>query len=241
MENVFPFCWCFHNLPAVKFMFNWRSSSLLLTFSNVRWFLKAEGGLIINFILKKSRNSKNFPKVTSLGATFSLRTAQKNDNHPDVRIRPLSSSSSSPPELSVNTAQFAKSAAMLGNSEDHTALSRALSQLAEVEEKIDQLHQDQANADLYLFSELLGDYVRLIGAVKVRRQRRRGNSLQENLNIYFDSLCFHIRRLNQMSWCYRKNEYLWSSWSPFLWFSQSEPRTMNGASRVAILQMPSDS
>uniref|UniRef100_A0A096M1A6 Sorting nexin-2 n=1 Tax=Poecilia formosa TaxID=48698 RepID=A0A096M1A6_POEFO len=69
-------------------------------------------------------------------------------------------------ELSVNTAQFAKSAAMLGNSEDHTALSRALSQLAEVEEKIDQLHQDQANADLYLFSELLGDYVRLIGAVK---------------------------------------------------------------------------
>ncbi|XP_068166024.1 sorting nexin-2 isoform X1 [Antennarius striatus] len=69
-------------------------------------------------------------------------------------------------ELSVNTAQFAKSAAMLGNSEDHTALSRALSQLAEVEEKIDQLHQDQANADFYLFSELLGDYVRLITAVK---------------------------------------------------------------------------
>lgn len=57
---------------------------------------------------------------------------------------------------------------MLGNSEDHTALSRALSQLAEVEEKIDQLHQDQANADFYLFSELLGDYVRLITAVKVR-------------------------------------------------------------------------
>lgn len=57
---------------------------------------------------------------------------------------------------------------MLGNSEDHTALSRALSQLAEVEEKIDQLHQDQASADFYLFSELLGDYVRLITAVKVR-------------------------------------------------------------------------
>lgn len=74
-------------------------------------------------------------------------------------------------ELSVNTAQFAKSAAMLGNSEDHTALSRALSQLAEVEEKIDQLHQEQANADFYLFSELLGDYVRLITAVKVRPAR----------------------------------------------------------------------
>ncbi len=83
---------------------------------------------------------------------------------PKSLIPPVVSS----PELSVNTAQFAKSAAMLGNSEDHTALSRALSQLAEVEEKIDQLHQDQANADFYLFSELLGDYVRLITAVKVR-------------------------------------------------------------------------
>lgn len=78
-----------------------------------------------------------------------------------------------PSELSVNTAQFAKSAAMLGNSEDHTALSRALSQLAEVEEKIDQLHQEQANADFYLFSELLGDYVRLITAVKVRPARKK--------------------------------------------------------------------
>ncbi|XP_041041790.1 sorting nexin-2 isoform X2 [Carcharodon carcharias] len=69
-------------------------------------------------------------------------------------------------ELSANTAAFAKSAAMLGNSEDHTALSRALSQLAEVEEKIDQLHQEQACADFYLFAELLSDYVRLISSVK---------------------------------------------------------------------------
>ncbi|XP_059922089.1 sorting nexin-2 isoform X1 [Gadus macrocephalus] len=69
-------------------------------------------------------------------------------------------------ELSVNTALFAKSAAMLGNSEDHTALSRALSQLAEVEEKVEQLHQDQAGADFYLLAELLADYIRLIGSVK---------------------------------------------------------------------------
>lgn len=61
---------------------------------------------------------------------------------------------------------------MLGNSEDHTALSRALSQLAEVEEKIDQLHQEQAFADFYVFSELLGDYIRLIAAVKVSATRK---------------------------------------------------------------------
>uniref|UniRef100_A0AAY4D2X5 Sorting nexin-2 n=1 Tax=Denticeps clupeoides TaxID=299321 RepID=A0AAY4D2X5_9TELE len=67
-------------------------------------------------------------------------------------------------ELSLNTASFAKSAAMLGNSEDHTALSRALSQLAEMEEKMEQLHMDQAYADFYLFAELLGDYVRLLTA-----------------------------------------------------------------------------
>ncbi len=70
-------------------------------------------------------------------------------------------------ELAGNTGQFAKSAAMLGNAEEHTALSRALSQLAEVEEKIDQLHLDQADSDFYVFSELIKDYISLINAVKV--------------------------------------------------------------------------
>lgn len=70
-------------------------------------------------------------------------------------------------ELAQNTGSFAKSAAMLGNAEEHTALSRALSQLAEVEEKIDQLHMDQADNDFFVFSELIKDYIALIGAVKV--------------------------------------------------------------------------
>lgn len=70
-------------------------------------------------------------------------------------------------ELALNTAQFAKSLAMLGSSEDNTALSRALSQLAEVEEKIEQLHQEQANNDFFLLAELLGDYIRLLSVVRV--------------------------------------------------------------------------
>ncbi len=57
---------------------------------------------------------------------------------------------------------------MLGNAEEHTALSRALSQLAEVEEKIDQLHMDQADNDFFVFSELIKDYIALTGAVKVK-------------------------------------------------------------------------
>uniref|UniRef100_A0A3Q3MQK5 Sorting nexin 1 n=1 Tax=Labrus bergylta TaxID=56723 RepID=A0A3Q3MQK5_9LABR len=73
-------------------------------------------------------------------------------------------------ELSVklcgNTAVFAKSMAMLGNSEDNTALSRALSQLAEVEDKMEQLHQEQASSDFFIFEEMLADYIRLLGAMR---------------------------------------------------------------------------
>ncbi|XP_077174393.1 sorting nexin-1 [Paroedura picta] len=69
-------------------------------------------------------------------------------------------------ELSVNTAQFAKSLAMLGSSEENTALSRALSQLAEVEEKTEQLHREQADNDFFLLAELLSDYLRLLSVVR---------------------------------------------------------------------------
>ncbi|CAL1527373.1 unnamed protein product [Lymnaea stagnalis] len=69
-------------------------------------------------------------------------------------------------ELSLSTASFAKSAAMLGNVEEHTALSRALSQLAETEEKIELLHKEQAEADFFVMAELMKDYVALMGAVK---------------------------------------------------------------------------
>uniref|UniRef100_A0A6Q2YWZ3 Sorting nexin-2 n=1 Tax=Esox lucius TaxID=8010 RepID=A0A6Q2YWZ3_ESOLU len=75
-------------------------------------------------------------------------------------------------ELSVNTAGFAKSVAMLGSSEDNTALSRALSQLAEVEDKMEQLHQDQAASDSFCLAELLADYIRLLGSVRASFDQR---------------------------------------------------------------------
>ncbi|KAK3764179.1 hypothetical protein RRG08_044107 [Elysia crispata] len=88
----------------------------------------------------------------------------------DVQLRKLHTSieilSVHRKELSLNTAQFAKSAAMLGNVEEHTALSRALSQLAETEEKIEVLHREQSDADFFLMAELMKDYVALMGAVK---------------------------------------------------------------------------
>lgn len=69
-------------------------------------------------------------------------------------------------ELCLNTAGFAKSVAMLGSSEDNTALSRALSQLAEVEDKMEQIHQDQAANDSFCLAEMLADYIRLLGVVR---------------------------------------------------------------------------
>ncbi|KAK7115344.1 sorting nexin-2-like isoform X2 [Littorina saxatilis] len=69
-------------------------------------------------------------------------------------------------ELSQATAVFAKSAAMLGNVEEHTTLSRALSQLAETEEKIEAVQKQQADTDFYVLAELLKDYIQLISSVK---------------------------------------------------------------------------
>jgi sorting nexin-1/2 len=69
-------------------------------------------------------------------------------------------------DLALLTSAFAKSAAMLSNCEEHTSLSRALSQLAEVEEKVEALHNEQANADFSVLCELLKDYIALIGAIK---------------------------------------------------------------------------
>ncbi|KAJ7388947.1 sorting nexin-2 [Desmophyllum pertusum] len=59
-----------------------------------------------------------------------------------------------------------------GNAEEHATLSRALSQLAEVEEKIEQLHIQQADSDFYVVAELLKDYIGLIQSVKASFQER---------------------------------------------------------------------
>ncbi|KAJ6647441.1 Sorting nexin-2 [Pseudolycoriella hygida] len=69
-------------------------------------------------------------------------------------------------ELSTLTGSVAKSAAVLSTCEEHTGLSRALSQLADVEEKIELLRSEQANSDLYILSETLKDYIGLFGAIK---------------------------------------------------------------------------
>lgn len=69
-------------------------------------------------------------------------------------------------DLSKHSATFAKSIAMLGNTEENTILSRALSQLSELEERIEQLQTKQAENDFNIFCELVRDYCGLMKAVK---------------------------------------------------------------------------
>lgn len=70
-------------------------------------------------------------------------------------------------DLATNIGSFAKSVSALGTTEEHTSLSRALSQLSEVEEKVESVHAAQADADFYVLAELVHDYVGMIQAVKV--------------------------------------------------------------------------
>lgn len=79
---------------------------------------------------------------------------------------------------------------MLGNSEDNTALSRALSQLAEVEDKMEQLHQEQAASDFFIFEEMLADYIRLLGAVRVGNDLLFPRWKYFNVNLQLCIKCF---------------------------------------------------
>uniref|UniRef100_A0A1I8MLZ7 PX domain-containing protein n=1 Tax=Musca domestica TaxID=7370 RepID=A0A1I8MLZ7_MUSDO len=69
-------------------------------------------------------------------------------------------------ELANLTGMVAKSAAMLSTCEEHTGLSRALSSLADVEEKIEILRSEQSNSDYYIMSEFIKDYLGLFVAIK---------------------------------------------------------------------------
>jgi sorting nexin-1/2 len=69
-------------------------------------------------------------------------------------------------DLSVSTKDFSKSIAILANSEEQLSLSRSLSQLGEIYEKIDQIYLDQSQSDYFVFGELVRDYVSLFDNIK---------------------------------------------------------------------------
>jgi sorting nexin-1/2 len=69
-------------------------------------------------------------------------------------------------DLASSTRDFSKYAAILANSEEQLSLSRALSQLSEIYEKIDQIYVEQSHSDFYTLSELVKDYVCLFENIK---------------------------------------------------------------------------
>ena len=69
-------------------------------------------------------------------------------------------------ELGYATNNMSKSLAVLSGSEENSGLSAAIAQLSSVQEKIGSIHQDQANVEFFELSELIKDYLGLVGAVK---------------------------------------------------------------------------
>lgn len=55
---------------------------------------------------------------------------------------------------------------MLAHAEEHINLAKALTQLSDLHEKVDQLHADQGHSDFYTISELLRDYIGLLESVR---------------------------------------------------------------------------
>merc|ERR1712141_113448 len=74
--------------------------------------------------------------------------------------------------LAISTGHISRSLAVLSGSEENSALSGAIAQLSTVQEKIEQIHFEQATADFYYLSELIKDYIGLVGAVKDVFQER---------------------------------------------------------------------
>ena len=120
--------------------------------------------------------------------------------------------------MSGQTYQLSKSLRLLGSAEDNSKLAAALQQLADVEEKVEKVHEQQAKDDFYLLSELIHDYIGIVGAVKDAFNERvkawqSWQSVQvrliwEHLYISIVELRFIIREIQYLvDNCYRVFSY----------------------------------
>lgn len=75
-------------------------------------------------------------------------------------------------ELAICSKSVSSSVTLLSSIEEHGGLSRALNHLADVEEKMHNVHLDQADADFFSLAELIKDYIGLVGAVKEAMNQR---------------------------------------------------------------------
>ena len=69
-------------------------------------------------------------------------------------------------DLASSTKDFAKSAAVLAHAEEHISLAKALSQLGDLYEKVDELQVEQSHSDFFIITELARDYIGLLTSVR---------------------------------------------------------------------------
>ncbi|XP_026490600.1 sorting nexin-2 [Vanessa tameamea] len=69
-------------------------------------------------------------------------------------------------ELAARAHDAARAVAAAAAADPHAPLSRALSHLSDLHEKIEHLRNEQANTDFYVLTEHIKDYLGLIGAIK---------------------------------------------------------------------------
>ncbi|XKL61130.1 hypothetical protein PGB90_008187 [Kerria lacca] len=129
-----------------------------LSGAGVKRFFNKFGETVNKITYKMDENEPWFDEKTILLENIDI---QLRKLHSNVELLVINRK-----DLAVSTSQFAKAAALLSNCEEHTGLSRALAQLADVEEKLENIHNDQAISDFSILCELLKDYVALIGAVR---------------------------------------------------------------------------
>jgi len=75
-------------------------------------------------------------------------------------------------DLSHHTDRFSKSFAALAQVEELKQLTTAMHRLADVEAKVHRLHSNQARRDMFDFSEIIFDYISLVGSCKVALVQR---------------------------------------------------------------------
>jgi len=68
--------------------------------------------------------------------------------------------------LAGHTYSLSKSLGLLSSAEENSQLSAAINLLAEVEEKVEKVHEQQAKDDFFLLSELVRDYIGVVGSVR---------------------------------------------------------------------------
>lgn len=95
--------------------------------------------------------------------------------------------------LAINTLNLSKTLAVISGSEENSGLSAAIAQLSTVQEKIAGVHKDQASVEFFELSELIKDYLGLVGAVK-DAMNVRFHSLTSDSIFYFINMTSYPSR-----------------------------------------------